>query len=212
MTALARRARRGNVNPMPINVVTARKAGLIGLVLALAVGAWASERPVPTYELDRPGTVVVLRHALAPGVGDPEGFDLNDCVTQRNLSDAGRAQARTIGARLRQHGARTAKVYTSAWCRCRETATLLGFGEPEVLPALNSFFADASLREPTMRALRAFLQNLPVDGGLVILVTHQVNITELTRSYPASGDGVILRLNGTEKPRIDGFLREPREP
>jgi len=160
-------------------------------------------------ELSGPGLVVLLRHALAPGVGDPPGFDLGDCATQRNLNDVGRAQARRLGERLRAAGARDAVVYTSEWCRCRETATLLGFGEPIVLPALNSFFAEPAGRAPRLAALRTFFRDQPVDGPLVILVTHQVTVTALTDWYPASGDYAILRLNRTERPEIIALRREP---
>jgi 8-oxo-(d)GTP phosphatase len=84
--------------------------------------------------------VLLLRHALAPGTGDPSGFQLEDCATQRNLSDAGREQARALGDRLRAAGVAEARVYSSRWCRCLETARLLELGPVEPEPALDSFF------------------------------------------------------------------------
>jgi broad specificity phosphatase PhoE len=175
----------------------------------LLVGAIFAAQPPAELDLRDPGLVLMLRHARAPGTGDPQGFDLSDCSTQRNLDVEGRAQARRMGERLRASGIATARVFTSEWCRCRETAVLLGLGEPEPLPALNSFFAAPREREARMEALTKFLAGLPVDGGLVVLVTHQVTITELTGVYPASGDGVILRLDGTGRPPVAGRWRSP---
>ena len=74
--------------------------------------------------LREPGAVAIMRHALAPGGGDPAGFDVTDCATQRNLDDRGRDQARAIGAALRERGFTFGRVLTSQWCRCRDTATL----------------------------------------------------------------------------------------
>lgn len=181
--------------------------GVLGLALAESVAVAAEPREEP--DLRQPGLVLMLRHAWAPGTGDPPGFDLADCATQRNLDAEGRAQARRMGERLRASGLAEAKVFTSEWCRCRETAKLLGLGEPVPLPALNSFFAAPRERDARMEALARFLAELPVDGGLVVLVTHQVTITELTGVYPASGDGVMLRLDASGRPPVAGRWRAP---
>lgn len=162
------------------------------LVLALAgqvLGAGAPDLPAA-----QPGHVLVLRHARAPGVGDPSGMVLGDCGTQRNLDDRGRAQARRLGERLRGAGFTEARVFTSQWCRCRETARLLGLGPVEDLPALNSFFAEPSRRAAQTRAWREVLDRLPRAGAPVVFVSHQVNITALTGSFPDSGEGCLLRL------------------
>ena len=90
--------------------------------------------------VQEPGHVVLIRHALAPGTGDPPEFSLRDCATQRNLSDAGREQAVRIGHRFLDNGIKNARVYSSQWCRCLETAALLDLGDVTELPALNSFF------------------------------------------------------------------------
>jgi len=84
------------------------------------------------------GTVLLIRHALAPGIGDPDGFRLDGCATQRSLSDEGRRQARAIGDWLQARGIGQARVYSSQWCRCLETAALLDLGPVTELPALNS--------------------------------------------------------------------------
>jgi phosphohistidine phosphatase SixA len=142
-----------------------------------------------------PGLVLMMRHASAPGTGDPRDFRLNDCSTQRNLSDAGRRQAQAIGEGLRAAGVAPARVMTSQWCRTRETAALLGLGAPQDLPALNSFFEDRSTARAQTDDLRAWLAALLPDET-VVLVTHQVNITALTGEFAASGSTVVLSRAG----------------
>jgi broad specificity phosphatase PhoE len=163
-------------------------------------------------DLRAPGTVIVMRHAFAPGTGDPAGFDLADCRTQRNLNDEGRAQARALGEQLRAAGlSPTTRVYTSPWCRCRETARLLGLSEPVVLDALSSFFARSGETDRIMTALREFLRTLPTDGPPIVMVTHQVNISALTDEFMQSGEGVVLRLNGTAQPAVSGRFTSVRD-
>ena len=165
---------------------------LIGFLVFSTVmsvaGAEALER------LARRGHVLLLRHAHAPGSGDPEGMVMGDCATQRNLDERGRAQAKALGERLRAAGLMGVRVYTSQWCRCRETARLLDVGTVEELVALNSFFDQPEAKSERLRALRRFLDGLPRDGRAVVLVTHQVTITALTDYFPASGEGVVLKL------------------
>ena len=144
--------------------------------------------------LAQPGHVVVLRHANAPGVGDPPGMILGDCSTQRNLDARGRAQATRWGERFRAAGVEDVRVYTSQWCRCRETARLFAIGPVEELTALNSFFEHPETKAARLSALRTFLDELPRDGRPVVMVTHQVTITALTGYFPASGEGLVLKL------------------
>ena len=176
---------------------------LAGLVCALSEAGWASDT-VALGELAKPGRVLMLRHANAPGTGDPPNFALADCATQRNLDAAGRAQARALGQRLAKAGIAQARVYSSQWCRCLETARLLGLGPVEPLPALNSFYGRADQREARLAALRAFLAGLPTTGGPVVLVTHQVTITSFTGEGVASGGGSLFELNGSGAPRLLG--------
>jgi phosphohistidine phosphatase SixA len=136
------------------------------------------------------GHVALIRHAEAPGVGDPPSFTLGDCSTQRNLSAGGRAQAGRLGATFRERGAAPGLVLTSAWCRCVDTA-VLAFGAAEVWPALNSFFQNSSTQVAQTAELRAGVAAWAGPGTLV-LVTHQVNITALTDIFPASGEIVVL--------------------
>jgi broad specificity phosphatase PhoE len=173
----------------------------------MPVGAMPAE-PFPLERLNE-GCAVMLRHATAPGVGDPENFRLGDCATQRNLSDEGRAQARRLGERLRAQGIASAEVYSSQWCRCLETAELLDLGPVEQLPALNSFFSRPADRASTLEALRRFLADLAEDGPPVILVTHQVTISALTGRGAASGEAVVLEVDGTGQPPVAGTI-EPQ--
>lgn len=150
------------------------------------------------WEAVRDGRAIVLmRHALAPGMGDPSGFDVNDCATQRNLSDEGRAQARSVGDLLRDNGISAATVLSSQWCRCRETAELLDVGEPVPEPMLNSFFESRGSADQQTQSLKSAMEQwLPGDRDVRILVTHQVNISALTGQFASSGSLLIVTLDG----------------
>lgn len=134
--------------------------------------------------------VIFLRHALAPGTGDPGNFRLDDCQTQRNLSQDGRAQAQAIGAALRAAGLPIVQVMTSQWCRARDTAVLLGLGPVTEEPGLNSFFGNAAARDPVIARLRQVLASLP--EGVTVMVTHQVVITAITGQTAPSGGAVLF--------------------
>jgi broad specificity phosphatase PhoE len=162
-------------------------------LVAAGVPAGAGEQAL-VERLQAGGHVLMIRHALAPGTGDPAGFRLEDCATQRNLNETGREQARVIGAWLRERGIERARVYASQWCRCRETAELLDLGPVTELPALNSFYQRPQDREPNLAALEAFLADQPLDGDLLVLVTHQVTISAVTGRFTDSGHGVLMRL------------------
>lgn len=168
--------------------------------------AWAAD-VVSLAELAKPGRVLMLRHANAPGIGDPPNFKLEDCSTQRNLDSVGRAQAQALGRRLAQAGVREASVYSSQWCRCLETARLLKLGPVTPQPELNSFFARSEQRETTLVALRKFLSGLPIDGPPAILVTHQFTINAFTSEGTASGGGSVFELNGSGAPRLLGAIK-----
>ncbi len=152
-------------------------------------------------QLKKPGTIVLFRHALAPGGGDPPGFVAGDCSTQRNLSEEGIAQAKRIGQTLRERGVKVQAVWHSQWCRTTDTARL-AFPElqghaikPE--PAFNSFFADRSTAPAQTAAAKEML--LKWRGpGVLIVVTHQVNITQLTEIFPQSGEGIVLVRSGQQ--------------
>ena len=169
------------------------------LLLAVASIAVFFLLPLPTVadmrfaRLSEPGIVAVVRHAHAPGTGDPASFTLDDCATQRNLGARGRQQAREIGAAIRAAGAIVDRVLTSQWCRCRDTARLLDLGPVEDLPALNSFFRNPARADRQTADLRQFLSGLP-PGAAVVLVTHYVNIKSLTGRGVASGEVLLLEI------------------
>lgn len=153
------------------------------------------------------GTVALMRHALAPGTGDPADFNLGDCKTQRNLSDAGRRQARNTGKVLKQNGITAPALYTSRWCRCRETAALLGVGEPKLLEALSSFFRERHKEGPQTKALREFIAALPPDAPPQVMVTHQVNISALTDRFAYSGEIVVVKGDGKGGIEVLGAIK-----
>lgn len=165
--------------------------------------ATASDIDLAT-RLQQGGHVLMLRHAHAPGFGDPPQFQLDDCATQRNLDASGRAQAAAIGAWLRRQGVREARVYSSQWCRSLETARLLNLGPVTPLPALNSFFERTHDRMSSLVALNAFFARQPADGPLLILVTHFVNIQAVAGFNAAAGEGALLQLQTGEAPRMVG--------
>jgi phosphohistidine phosphatase SixA len=144
------------------------------------------------------GHVALMRHARAPGTGDPEDFRLDDCSTQRNLDQTGREQARRTGEMFRERGVRVGQVLSSQWCRCLETAELLGLGDIEPFPPLNSFFAERERRPDQSDAVRAYLARADADGPSLVMVTHQVNITALTGIFARSGEIAVLRLGGDD--------------
>jgi phosphohistidine phosphatase SixA len=147
--------------------------------------------------------VALIRHAIAPGLGDPPGFRIGDCTTQRNLSQEGRDQARRIGEFFHEKGVKETSVYSSQWCRCLETARLLTLGPVKELPALNSFFENRSTEESQTKQLPKFIMSLPADKP-VIMVTHQVNITALTGIVPSSGEIIILQLTKDGQGKVLG--------
>jgi phosphohistidine phosphatase SixA len=138
-----------------------------------------------------------MRHASAPGVGDPPNYTLDDCRTQRNLDAEGRRQAVVVGDWLRKQGILSATVFSSVWCRCKETAALLGFDAYQVEPSLGSFFDEMAKAPESNRALQRFVaQNLTVKGErALILVTHHVNILEFSGENVASGDLVLVKVD-----------------
>jgi phosphohistidine phosphatase SixA len=167
------------------------------LCLCCSVSAFSSDDDTQLWKMLQSGNhVALLRHAIAPGTGDPPQFELGQCATQRNLSEEGRAQAVKIGDRFREQGITNAQVYSSQWCRCMETAKLLGLGPVEELAPLNSFFQQYERQESQTRMLSEWIARHNLDR-LIVLVTHQVNITALTGIYPASGELVIVHRSST---------------
>ena len=154
------------------------------------------------------GCAILWRHArTTPGVGDPPGFLLEDCSTQRNLSDAGRAQARRFGLEFERRSIRVDEVRSSRWCRCLDTARL-AFPRHEVEPleALDSFFAEGTSGGAQTTALRNYLGTLPATRW-VVLVTHMVNITALTGKAPAMGEALVVETGDSGAGAVLGWIR-----
>jgi broad specificity phosphatase PhoE len=182
---------------------------LAAALAALAcAGAWAGEDAKLWAKLRQGGNVILVRHAsTGAGLGDPPGFRIDDCTTQRNLSDAGREEARRIGERLRAERVPVSQVYTSPWCRCRETASL-AFGRAEEWGPLSSVFdMPEHDREYTERVKKRIGTYSSRDmKGNVVMVTHNVNIASLTKLSVAPGEIVVVRPDGCCGLRVLGRL------
>lgn len=167
---------------------------MLGAGLGLAAGH-AGAAPGDDVEalLRKGGVVVAFRHALAPGTFDPPGFRLGDCATQRNLSEEGREQARRLGAWFRARGLRPARVLSSPWCRCIDSATL-ALGEPEVWPALGSpHGAPETTGARHLQALRQALARASAQPGrFEAWFTHMFVLSDLAEVSVASGEGLVL--------------------
>ena len=185
--------------------MTVLRRTVLLVLLATCCASHAQQDPWQAASED--GAIVLVRHATAPGVGDPPGFRLGDCATQRNLDEAGRAEARALGRQMRARGLRVTAVWTSQWCRTRETARL-AFGEslPRAEPAFDSFFdqSDAARESQTAKA-RAMLARWKGPGTLVV-VTHQVNIGALAGISTASAQAVVVRSEPAGRLRTIGTL------
>jgi phosphohistidine phosphatase SixA len=164
-------------------------------LIAMPTAASAADQSDVINRLKAGGHILMIRHALAPGNGDPPNFKIGDCATQRNLDDTGRDQARSIGVWLRNNDVTSARVYSSQWCRCLETARLLNLGPVQELAALNSFYERTQDRGPNLKALNDFISQQPVKGELIVLVTHFVTISGIAGTGVSSGEGVLLALH-----------------
>ena len=152
--------------------------------------------------------ILIMRHTLAPGTGDPSGFVLEDCSTQRNLSSEGQQQAERWGLLLRDKYSAGITVYSSQWCRCLDTARLMALTPPTPLPALNSFFAGRGNGDKQTQALLQQFATAQTNQPTV-LVTHQVNFTALTGIFPRSGEAAILTLPLTQPATVLARVASP---
>lgn len=141
--------------------------------------------------------VLLMRHAYAPGVSDPTGYSLQRCETQRLLNEEGRQQAVRAGHWLRGQGVGQARVHSSIWCRCQETAELLKIGPVRVEPALASFFEQPQRAAAQTHALQAFIARAlrAQPASALVLVTHHVNIRAFMGRDIGVGDMVLARVD-----------------
>ena len=165
---------------------------------ALSADLWTALRS--------PGHVALIRHAVAPGTLDPPGWRLGDCATQRNLSAEGRAQATRMGDLFRSNGIPSARIHSSQWCRCLDTATLLKLGDVTPQPLLNSFAEDRGRSAQQTQALRVWISQQDLAGP-TLLVTHQVVILALTDVPAGNGEIVVVRREADGRLTVQG--RQP---
>ena len=166
--------------------------GLMFLMLMPVSGLSADtpQEPVRAALAQTGANVVFMRHALAPGYGDPDNFQIEDCYTQRNLDEAGRRQAEAIGRYFREHQITFTAILSSRWCRCTQTAEQLNYGSWSEFDGLNSFFQGHVDRQETLALLKDKLGSLSSDD-MVLMVTHQVVISAITDISPPSGGLVV---------------------
>lgn len=175
------------------------------LLLWLAVPGFAQADEALWKLLAKGGQVLMIRHGLTtPGVGDPPGFRLEDCATQRNLSEEGRAEARKLGAALKARGIPVGEVLASPWCRCVDTAQL-AFGRSARWDALSNLFGRPENVEAQLKALRPRVATYRGSANLV-LVTHGSTTVALTGVSPAMGEIVVLSPGGKDGFRVAGRM------
>lgn len=157
--------------------------------------------------LRQPGNVIFMRHSATPGgFGDPPGYRLDDCASQRNLTDAGRAQARRTGEAFRARGLAFDRVLSSPWCRCMETAKLLAGRDAEPMDALSNLVGRTEHSERQVAVLRAYLAGLG-SNTRALFSTHGIVINALVGINPAEGEMVIVRIGARGEPSVIGRLR-----
>jgi phosphohistidine phosphatase SixA len=173
--------------------------------LIVAPAAAAADSQEAWAALVSGGHVALIRHGNAPpGYGDPPGFKIDDCATQRNLDEGGRAQARAIGEAFRQHGVRAEKILSSPWCRCLETARLMVLG-----PVDGTWAVAASDKSPErLAALRQMLANWRGPGTLVV-VTHALTVQALVGIMPGQAETVVVRPKLGQEPGVEVVGRIP---
>jgi len=169
------------------------------LWLVFLIFAWparfaaAQDSAIPLEKaLNTTGTVIMIRHALAPGFGDPTNFRLGDCSTQRNLNDRGRQQSQAIGQEFMQLNYSASAVYSSPWCRCLDTARLMQIGPVKAFQGLGSFFEGHVDRSKSLTALSDKLLSIANEQMQpVVMVTHQVVISAITGLGTSSGEAIL---------------------
>ena len=166
---------------------------IIFLSLTISIKAESNQKIID--ELEKGGKLIFIRHAYAPGNGDPENFNLNDCLTQRNLSERGRMQANKIGLFIKKNQIPIDKILSSEWCRCKDTAKF-AFNNYKILSALNSFYDEkfAHNEDKQIHELKSYIEDWKSNKNLV-LVTHYVVISAMLDRGVSSGEIVVSDKN-----------------
>ena len=187
---------------------------MVWKVIAVFLAAFALASPARADEalwslLKSGGHVVLMRHAITtPGAGDPEGMTLNDCNTQRNLTDEGRAHARRVGETIRARRVLVTQILSSPWCRCLETARLAFGSDPEVSTTLSNLFGQSDPKGQQIERLRELISRRPASGNTV-LVSHGSTIQAVTGVSPATGEMIVITPHGAGKFTVAGRLEVP---
>ncbi len=179
---------------------------LLGIFLWLILaGTAAADAPAALAAMRQGGHVALMRHADAPGTADPEGFRVDLCATQRNLSARGRADATTAGERLRAQGVGFDKVLSSPWCRCLDTARLMDMGPVEAVATFGNPIVLRDQREELVAGARKVVEAWRGPGTLLI-VTHGALIGALTGHHPSSGEIVVVAPATDGRPTVVGRI------
>jgi phosphohistidine phosphatase SixA len=187
----------------------------LGALLVMAVGLAMLSCEVaaddPWSLLKKPGHIVLMRHANAPGYGeDPPGIDLKNCALQRNLDKAGKTQARLTGEEFRKRGFKRVRLVSSQFCRALDTAKLMGLGPVERAPVLNYFtMNDMNRVEDLVTQSKQFMKSIPASQ-LTVLVTHISNIKAIAGVTPDSGEMVVVHFEPSGGLTVDGRIRPPK--
>jgi phosphohistidine phosphatase SixA len=182
---------------------------LCAAILFLVATASALAADDPWSALRDGSKVVLIRHgATIGGAGDPPGFRLEDCATQRNLTDKGRAEAKAAGDRIRAQKVPVGKVISSPWCRCRDTASLMNLGPVEIADTFSNAYNFSDRRDELTKGARAVIGAWKGPGALVI-VTHGANILPLTGFQPAEGEMIVVEPEAMADGRLKVIGRIP---
>jgi phosphohistidine phosphatase SixA len=177
-------------------------------VLASSLGETAGESHGTWDAVRAEGRVALVRHARAPGIGDPEGYRIDDCTTQRNLSEEGREQARRLGAMFRAENINVTKILSSQWCRCRQTAELMDLGPVEEAPTFNNAHVLYDRRDELAaggrRAIAAWK-----GPGILLVVTHGANVLAMFGVHPREGEVVVVEPDPAGEGKISIVARIP---
>lgn len=181
-----------------VNIIATLKIAVRHCMIILLIGGGSAIAQTPLANALQDGQhILLMRHADAPGFGDPPNYRLDQCNTQRNLGDLGKKQAKMIGEWLNKQGIVQAQVFSSPWCRCIDSARLLNKGDVTVEPALGSFFDNMTKADIQTQNLSKFISEILKKNSQnpIIMVTHHVNIQALTGQIVSSGGIVLVKVD-----------------
>ena len=179
-----------------------KKVFLLLLIGFLNFGNYAFSSEETIKALKKGGKIIFIRHAIAPGNGDPDNINLKDCNTQRNLSKEGIKQSEKIGKFFRDNKIEIDKILSSEWCRCKDTVKEMKIGKWKTFSGLNSFFQGYSNKDEVLKKLNKKLSSTK-NNELVLMVTHQVVILNITGIAPPSGGIVIYNSQTRQSKQIN---------